>query len=221
MSQIDRIQEQFQKLLEIGRVLLDNFTEASLKKDAGLFREAEYKAPKWMIRGKHLIVAVCGEASVHAKELVAYQTHSMESAVRLVYEVLSAAADDYADGMLKNIRHLVRADVAADFLEQAEALLRAGYAVPAASLAGAVLEDTLRKLCDANDITYDPKRSTIEALNVALAKADVYDKLVQKEITAKADLRNTADHGRFNEVKAQDVENMLRWVRSFVADRLP
>jgi hypothetical protein len=98
-------------------------------------------------------------------------------------------------------------------------LLDQGYHIAAASLAGAVLEDTLRKLCDINSITY-PDKTKIDTLNVELAKKDIYDKLIQKEITAKADLRNNADHGKFTEVREPDVRDMVRWVRRFVTERL-
>ena len=57
-------------------------------------------------------------------------------------------------------------------------------------------------------------------MNVELARAAVYDKLVQKEITAKGHLRNDADHGNFVNVKAPDVTDMLRWVRRFAQEHL-
>ena len=106
-----------------------------------------------------------------------------------------------------------------DFLSQAEALLEQGFHAAAASLAGAVLEDTLRRLCDKNSISYGTK-TKIDSLNSDLAKANAYDKLIQKEITAKADLRNNADHGHFAKVRAEDVADMVRWIRRFVTDYL-
>src|SRR5882724_481166 len=136
-----------------------------------------------------------------------------------VYGVLKAAYQGYEDGLLIELKRLVRADLLDDFLSQAEMLLDQGYHVPAASLAGAILEDTLRKLCDVNSISY-PDKTKIDALNIELAKRDIYDKLIQKEITAKADLRNNADHGKFNDVRESDVKDMVRWIRRFVTERL-
>jgi hypothetical protein len=52
-------------------------------------------------------------------------------------------------------------------------------------------------------------------MNMALAKATVYDRLVQKQITAFADLRNNADQGHFAKILPQDVEDMVKWVRRF------
>ena len=84
---------------------------------------------------------------------------------------------------------------------------------------GAVLEDTLRKLCANNGISV-PEKTKIDRLNAELAKAGVYNKLVQKRITALADIRNNADHGHFDEFTEDDVEDMVKWVRKFTADHL-
>jgi len=106
-----------------------------------------------------------------------------------------------------------------DFLSQAEYLLSEGYVQAAASLAGAVLEDALRRMCDQKEIVYN-EETKIDLLNVSLAKADVYEKLTQKEITAKADIRNNADHGHFGKVKKDDVEDMVKWIRRFISENL-
>ena len=118
-----------------------------------------------------------------------------------------------------DLRALVEAEVLDDFLEQAKHLHDRGYHVPAASLAGAVLEDTLRKLCAVHRIAI-PEKTNIDRLNAELAKSDVYNKLFQKRITALADVRNNADHGRFDEFSAEDVKDMVGWVKRFCADFL-
>src|SRR5438309_1717122 len=103
------------------------------------------------------------------------------------------------------LKALVEAEVLDDFIEQAERLAEAGYYPAAASLGGAILEDTLRKICDHRSIEYPPKTS-IEVLNVALAKAEVYGQLQKKRITHLAELRNKADHGQFDQIKRDDVD---------------
>lgn len=106
-----------------------------------------------------------------------------------------------------------------DFLSQAEFLVSDGCHVPSASLAGAVLEDTMRKMCDRRKITY-PSKTNIEFLNTSLVANKTYDKLVQKQITAYADIRNNADHGHFEKVLQPDVKEFLRWLRRFVSENL-
>ena len=48
----------------------------------------------------------------------------------------------------------------------------------------------------------------------------MYDKLIQKRITALADIWNNADHGYFDRCRVEDVEDMVKWVRNFAADYL-
>jgi len=178
---------------------------------------ADHDYQQFRAEVENLVNKVCGVNSAHAASLKKIDDRNYTFAN--VYGVLKAAYQDYQDGLLIELRRLVRADLLDDFLSQAEMLLEQGYHIAAASLCGAVLEDTLRKLCDVNSITY-PDKTKIDALNVELAKRDIYDKLIQKEITAKADLRNNADHGKFAEVREPDVKDMVRWIRRFVTERL-
>ena len=97
--------------------------------------------------------------------------------------------------------------------------LKAGHYIPAASLTGAVLEDALRKICDTESILH-PTSTKIDALNANLAKAGAYSKLVQKQITVYANIRNNADHGHFDQFKQIDVEAMIKWVRAFASEHL-
>jgi hypothetical protein len=106
-----------------------------------------------------------------------------------------------------------------DFLEQAQHLFDQGYYQPAAVLAGGVLEDSLRKLSDRNNITL-PTKPKLDSMNAELAKKGVYNVLVQKRVTWLADIRNKAAHGLWSEFTVQDVEAMLRQVRDFVTDYL-
>jgi hypothetical protein len=174
-------------------------------------------------RALNLVRRACGEHSDHCSALVSIAEEDRKEAHphRLLecLGILGAAEADFDRGLLLDLKALVHAEALGDFLEQAESLLSSGYYIPAASLAGAVLEDGLRKLSDARNITYPPK-TKIDSLNSSLAKAGVYDRLVQKRITALADIRNNADHGHANKFKPDDVDDMVKWSRRFLADYL-
>lgn len=171
----------------------------------------------------NLVRRSCGEDSDHYRELRRL-AESKETSTNSYYfahcfGVVEAAKRDFEAGILFDMRALITAEVLGDFIEQAETLLEAGYHVPAASLTGAVLEDTLRKLCEKHSIAV-PATPKIDRLNAELARAEVYDKLVQKRITALADIRNNADHGHFDKFEKADVEDMVKWTRGFAADYL-
>ncbi len=132
--------------------------------------------------------------------------------------VLRALRDDIEDGYLQKVETLVSAKVFSDFLEMAEHILDNGYKDPAASLTGAVLEDGLRRICSNNNIPV--KSDDMSSLNQKLAAKKVYNRLQQKQIQVWNDIRNNADHGHFDQYKSDDVTDMLKGVRSFLADYL-
>jgi len=104
-----------------------------------------------------------------------------------------------------------------------EYLLDEDYKDAAAVLLGAVLEDSLRKLAESQQIptaSATGKYLTIDPLNVALAKQGFYNPLVQKQITTWANLRNDAAHGHFDKYDAEQVKQMLLFVQKFCADHL-
>ena len=57
-------------------------------------------------------------------------------------------------------------------------------------------------------------------MNAELAKIGVYKKLQQKQITAIADIRNSAAHGKPEEFKEADVQDMIRDITHFVNEYL-
>ena len=94
----------------------------------------------------------------------------------------------------------------------------------AAFLAGAALEDALRRLCDASGISY-PQRTSISILQTALyqpsKQIEVISGSENKQITAWGDTRNKADHGRFSEITYSEVLSMVIGVRGFIDKYLP
>ena len=94
----------------------------------------------------------------------------------------------------------------------------------AAFLAGAALEDALRRLCDANGISY-PQRTSIARLQKELyqpaKQIEVISGSENKQITAWGDTRNEADHGRFSEITHSEVLAMVIGVRGFIDKHLP
>ena len=133
--------------------------------------------------------------------------------------ILQALREDIEGGYLTRIETLVSADIFDNFLEMAEYLFNQGYKDPTASLVGAVLENSLRRICLAYGVTLSVKED-IGSLNKKLADAKVYNRLTQKKIQVWNDIRNNADHGKFGEYEANDVNEMLKGVRDFLEQYL-
>lgn len=174
---------------------------------------------QWLASAQNLLAKALGKDSEHYQLFTAiFENGVMFSPVKKGLGVLAAAKEDYEHGYLTNIRDLVAAEIFTDLLQQADELLDAGYEGPAAVLAGAVLEDELRKLCNGRSITV-PDKPKLDFMNSQLAKSGAYNKLTQKRLTAIADIRNSAAHGKWDEFTHDDVSDMIRWVTSFLEER--
>jgi hypothetical protein len=131
--------------------------------------------------------------------------------------VFLAAQEDFDGGHLLSVWSLVQAEVFDSELEQSSELLRAGYNVAAAVVAGVVLETSLRELCSRNSLP----PGKLDKMNADLAKAGVYNLLLQKRITAMAQIRNSAAHGDVASFNPGDVDGLIKDVHRFVTDYVP
>jgi hypothetical protein len=179
----------------------------------------------WRVKARNLLSRACGVESEHYRQFESTEKGGLyvtNYRVMLSQKaVFLAAKEDFEGGHLRSIRSLVHAEVFDDELEQATELLSAGYKVAAVVVAGAVLETTLRTLCGDNSVpvrTSDGKPVALDRMNADLAKAGLYDKLVQKRVTMLADIRNKAAHGDSAGFDDDDVKGMIADVERFGSD---
>jgi hypothetical protein len=174
----------------------------------------------WEIKAKSLIGQACGPDSEHAKAFESASEGGMYSTnlknMKRMISVFDAAQEDFVGGYLKSTRSLVQAEVFGSELEQAAELLKSGYSVPAAVVAGTVLETCLRELCDRNGIQH----GKLDKMNGDLTKAGAYNAIAQKRITYLAAVRNSAAHGKKNEFEQYDVAAMIDEIERFVSQYL-
>jgi hypothetical protein len=109
------------------------------------------------------------------------------------------------------------ADESSDYLEMADHLEDKGYHLPAVMVAGAVLEDFLRRLHLTRIGPWpEDSGSNLNLLNEALRKAGVYELPVSRQVQAWADIRNLADHGHFDRVELTSVRPMIEGIANFI-----
>lgn len=137
--------------------------------------------------------------------------------------VLMALHDAVENGHLRDFAERVHADLFADFLGQAQELNRQGYRLAAAVVAGAALEEHLRKLAEKNGIeirTDNGKPRRAAELNEEIYKADVYGNAERAAVQSHQAIRNAAAHAepdfdsRFNET---DVRRLCEAIADFIA----
>jgi hypothetical protein len=220
MDTNEKVEQKFQKLLTEGKEI---FNKCGWNGNEWYSHPSEIEYLRFRTEALNLINRVCGENSIHYKELksIADNQHMTSNAFyfHMCYGILEAAHNDFTEGFLFDLRSLITAELLGSLLDQSEALLDADFYIASASLAGAVLEDSLRTLCRRNAIPV-PDKTKIDKLNIELGKNNVYDPFTQKMITALADIRNNADHGHKEKIKKDDVTDMVQWIRKFESNYL-
>ena len=143
---------------------------------------------------------------------------------------LRGLKDDYENGFLDDLEEQIVAIISADYMTQVEGLLNEGKPgqydhVPGAVLCGAVLEDSLRRLCErqtppVETANENGRPKNLNSLIQDLQKANAFNKLKAQQLRGWAQVRNSAAHGKFDEFNRDDVELMVNGVKNFLADYL-
>ena len=174
----------------------------------------------WKVKVKNCLSQICGEESQYSKQFEKNESSILGSNCIQTFlnlrTIFIAAKEDFENGYFSSIVRIAQAEVFDSELEQAKALLDGGYYIAAAVIAGTVLETSLRQLCDENNIGH----GKLDKMNADLAKASVYNVLIQKRVTVWADIRNSAAHGNPDKFKKEDVDGMIRDVNNFLVDHL-
>ena len=164
---------------------------------------------------------ITGENSTYSKEIKRIQTDSpkLHSHTSGIMGVVKGLKFDIDNSFLQSLIELIHGDVFSDFLDMASHLVESGYKDAGAVIAGSTLENHLKQLATKNGIVTDdangrPKKAS--AINVDLAKANVYEKLDSKNVTAWLDLRNKAAHGNYGEYSKEQVSLLISSIQNFI-----
>ncbi len=173
---------------------------------------------QWVLQVEDLLIKVVDRESIYYKQFEEkkesdYSTYLIFQDLKVIFLTFK---NDYKKGYLFSVKTLVQAEVFESQLEQSQELLNSGYKLASAVIAGIVLETGLREICSRENILH----GKLDKMNAELAKKGIYNKLQQKCITALADIRNSAAHGKEDEFSHDDVNNMIRDVEQFLAKYL-
>jgi hypothetical protein len=167
---------------------------------------------------------ISGPSSTYSQEVdrILKQNPPLHVHTSPIMGIVLALREDTASGYIQNLTEIVHADIFSDFLDMARHLLDNGYKDPAAVLAGSTLESHLKNLAIKNSIPTENagKAKKASQLNVDLTKANVYNKLDEKNVTAWLDLRNKAAHGSYTEYNLDQVKLLVSSIQDFLS-RIP
>src|SRR6266480_317519 len=157
------------------------------------------------------------------------QFHTLDNEpnkVQFAMAFLRSVKKEVENGSLDSLALQVESAVLSDYLGQAELILKETIGelthVPAAVLAGASLERSLRTMC----LCLEPPERVVNdkdgflgmnALIDALKRRQVFNELQAKQLRAWAAIRNSAAHGKFEEFTRHQVEQMLEGIGAFLA----
>jgi hypothetical protein len=177
------------------------------------------KFDEWIVKVKTLLGNACGKDSEHYKSfnnIDEYTYHDTFETLLRHRAVFNAAKEDYLGGYCNTLKNIIEAEVFESQIEQAEELLGKGYYVPAAVIAGVVLETHIRELCLENNMP----TGKLNKMNDDLAKNGIYNVIIQKQITELAAIRNSAAHGKENDEKEgftlEQVKTMIAGIKNIL-----
>ena len=175
----------------------------------------------WWTQSVHTLTNVLGESNNYTRAFVdQVQPNPWREELETGLGILRAVREDAAAGHLfMTVAGLISAEIFSDFLEMADHLFETGYLQPAASLIGAVLEDTLRRAAQARNLPVK-EGDDISSLNQRLAQANAYNRVVRSQIQTWKVIRDAADHGRFGDLGLDQVRDMHGGVKAFVAEHV-
>lgn len=183
---------------------------------------------KWRTSCTTLLDQLVPRNSVHRNTAEHFNTvKNRVDSLQFGIQFLKAIAEDFEHGFLDDLGEQVEAEIAADYLGQAESLVESDErnrisSAPAAVLAGAVLEKALRSMCEhlsplEATVSSAGKCLTLNPLIDALRKRDAFNEVMAKQLRAWADVRNSAAHGKFDDFTTEQVKAMVAGIATFLA----
>jgi hypothetical protein len=159
-----------------------------------------------MTEAQELVRLAAGEQSAFYKALNQIERRSNDEWLSgQVHSVFSGFVRHLESGLLggASLERHARADVGADLMEQAQLLLDSEGVHPAAAavVVGAVLEEFLRNWVEDAGLSLSSRAPSIDSYSAALRTAELISKQDVKDIASWGGIRNSAAHGKWDEVK--------------------
>ena len=174
----------------------------------------------WMVSASNAIQQVSPLGSFYREELTRLMTHDQlkggipNTVAAKVLGMLESVHLEAQAGLLTKLEDQVVATAFDDFLDHAAEYHKSGKLKESAVLASAVLEDTIKRIAEKNNI--DPKELSLEPLIDALAKHDVFIPVKAKRVRSFAGVRNHALHAEWEKLDLKDVGAQIAGIRELL-----
>ncbi len=214
---IDVVRDRLAQLSDRGNELVSRRYKSEYSNqefvDTAAFRE-------WRVGCVAFLREALGADSPYAKEFEFNCDSPFLSAVARGQAVLRAAREYIEFGPVARVEELVAAEIFSDLIGMAVRLLREGRITAAATVAGALLEDVMRRSARHRQIAIRENVDSLTELSAKLAAGGAYPAAMQKKIDEWAALRARAETRILDVEERAAVDRMIRGVRDFVNDHL-
>lgn len=209
----DRIRELVDRLIEEGQSVVEAKLEKSSRRGTMVISYVPLDMyGKWSESCK-VLATMLGEFGTDLSSAASGRNQYSNAVILLAK--LKSIKENLEAGFLVSLEDLVFAEAFANLMEQGVYLLSEGYYLAAGVIFRAVLEEQLRRLCDANGVTTSKSRPTIADYNTELYKAKVYTKITMQNVTTMAAIGNAAAHNDGTLTK-DDVAQFRTSLQSFL-----
>lgn len=211
------IQQRLVELIAKADAILRARTSSDFRGRA-IYHVSKAEVAGWSTSVLSLLQKTFTESGSHFQSFqAAYKNfNGYESEFTPLAAILAAAKEDFEGGYLFNLTGLAKAEVLGDALEQARSFLKSGFKDAACVVIGVALETTLKEI----SLHHSLPIASLEDMNVALRKNDIYNLTKQQQVTAWIALRNKGAHGAWTAYSAADISDMHSGVNRFVGELL-
>lgn len=133
--------------------------------------------------------------------------------------VLIAIKNELESGLLLQQEKLYAKDIMRSIKDEAEALLNAGYKDAAAVYCRVMIESSIKKICDYNNISYN-KKTKLNTLLDNLKEKKIINTPEWRQFKAWIDIGNAGAHGNFNDFDYNQVSLMLKGIDNILNNKL-
>lgn len=220
---INNINARFDELLEKGKSLVSRMytdREVGELKFNWVPTDCISEYQSWMLSAVNLIRTIVSEDNAYFQQCNSLMSHEsfktgISSKIFLrIFGLFSSAKDEWDKGLLKKFEYIIVGATFDNFLDHATQYHKGNMKTEAGVLASAVLEDTMKKIAQKNNV---PAESlTLDPLIDKLAAAGVFKKEYAKRLKSYAGFRNCALHANWEQLDIRDIGDLISGIRDLI-----
>ena len=221
---------QFEKLIAQGHDILAQTKISGKDALARRYIPIELFQP-WRTQCVNLLDIITNKNMIYHEQIEKFPTYNNDIRnAKEIWGTLQGIYEDFKVGFLDDLSIQIEGCIAVDYLQQANDLLNDKdnldhSHIPAAVLAGVVLEKSIRTLCERQTSPLSVVKENgdfkkVMPLVEELVKIAVFTPPMARKVQSWLDIRNAAAHGRDNDFKPEDVKNMLQIGRASCRERV-